>query len=202
MAKTQKITEHLPIFEELIKLNKTNPVLWLPVNVPSLKNSKEIVTVPTNSSACCKAPVFPGKPPICSHCKKPTVKDKSFRLIPSKTVAKYIKTTQLIYDNAVNRNRVKSWIAASETMPFYLGMYFVRERDNVWDFNNATQIITDLFKRYGYIEDDDVRNLIPVYLGHHKNAINPGVILVPMFNFATTLEIFITKLYDKPDKES
>lgn len=197
MAKTVKVTEHLPIFDALKRLNKALPVLWIEPNVPSLKNSKEIVTIALKISACCGAPVTDSKPPICMHCKKATARKQTYRLVPSKTVQKYVKNTEFIYGSANLRIKFKKWISLCKKKPFYVGMYFLRERDNIWDFNNATQIITDLFQQNGLLEGDDVRNMIPVYLGHHKDSTKPGVIIIALPDYEELMLNYTNELYDK-----
>ena len=76
-------------------------------------------------------------------------------------------------------------MTAGLELPIYLGMYFLRDSAREWDFNNANQIICDLLKEYGYIVDDNTSNLIPVYLGHHKNAENPGIVMIALRDWET-----------------
>jgi hypothetical protein len=57
--------------------------------------------------------------------------------------------------------------------PICLGVHFIRSTKHHFDFNNATQIIADLFVSYGFVPDDDCDHLyiypIPHDYIHAKN---------------------------------
>lgn len=47
----------------------------------------------------------------------------------------------------------------------YVGFYFYRDSRRHWDFVNIVQIIADMMQDYLYVDDDDTKHFIPVYLG-------------------------------------
>lgn len=65
--------------------------------------------------------------------------------------------------------------------PIRLGFYFVRGTKRRFDLINAAQIVCDLLVAHGVIEDDDSKNLIPVFVpdetgfAHCVDKNNPGV---------------------------
>ena len=64
-------------------------------------------------------------------------------------------------------------------LPIKLGFFFRRKNKNRGDFNNLTQIITDLLVAHNLIEDDDMSNLLiyPLDGGFTYDKKNPGVTL-------------------------
>lgn len=202
---------NIPIYELIKAQQKNIPHIWIPGNVPSLKNSKVIVQVPSRKSACCNADILENrinktqKELICLNCKKICQRLKYPSLQPSTQVKEYVKETEKYFGitlkdgTFIKDGKFKTlwhfW-TKDNPKPMYMGMYFIRAIDNGWDFNNASQIIQDLLQRYGYIDDDSVRNLIPVYLGHHKNKDNPGVILMMFRDPIELLKQSLNHTYD------
>ena len=137
-------------------------LIFIPSNVPSLKNSKI----------------------------------KSSRgIFPSKTVKKYLqnlgiqqysasKKTVVNYktrDNKIEllRDRFKQ-VLEGKTPPFEIGFHFVRSSKRAFDFNNATQILADIFVAHGFIHDDSMDYFIPYALKlngkyYSVDKENPGV---------------------------
>lgn len=192
MGKTNSSTTPPGIFKAIIHLNEKKKLLWVPGEVPSLKNSKQIVSVKTSESICCSAPIHRISKGvfICAACKKNTKHRTIPRLIPSKAVQEYVENTKSFYTGKDFQAKFASWFAG-KPYPIYLGMYLVRKTARQWDFNNITQIIQDLLKDYGYLADDNVDYLIPVYLGHHKNDEKPGIILIPLDNYQDSLTNYL-----------
>lgn len=188
MAKTVRSTTPQESFNTLLQINKVKKVLWIPGEVPSLKNSKEIVTIKTKNSICCNAPIIKVSVGnfLCSHCHKPTKHKTRPLLIPSKAVEAYYKASEAYYTGIDFKSRYIDWFNGCE-FPIFMGMYFVRKTASAWDFNNVSQIIQDLLVKHNHITDDNVNFLIPVLIGSHKDADHPGVILIPLDNFQSTL---------------
>lgn len=184
-TKSSNFPTHDLYVQTILPNHLTIPHVWMPGNVPSSKNSKQIVSIPSNRSACCNAPILEEridrthKRLICSACHKICIRTTYPKLINSSTVQAYVKEYGPYFMDAKKKNLWKAW-TQDMPKPWYMGMYFIRERDNAWDFNNASQIICDLMKEHNWVEDDSVRDLIPVYLGHHKNAERPGLILMAL----------------------
>ncbi len=142
-------------------------MIFIPFNVPSLKNSKIATTV--------------GK-----GVKKRTI------LLPSKTVKKYL---QKIGIKKYSRSGVECYATRPNLFkqaigdyfddikyPARIKFYFVRDSKRKFDFHNTVQIIADLLVAHGFIEDDNMDCFIPypmmsmgTYYRVDKN--NPGVYL-------------------------
>lgn len=189
-------TEPFPTFNVILNINKVKPIIWIGGEVPSLKNSKRIVQVKTKMSVCCKAPIvrlgvgnF-----ICAHCKKATKHLTQPRLVPSEAVDKYVERTKKVYASANLKSKFTLW-QLHNYKPLYLGFYFVRETERTWDFNNITQLVQDLLVTNGLISEDDTKSLIPVYLGHHKDADNPGVIIMPLLDYEIAVISYLVDIH-------
>lgn len=124
-------------------------MIFIAGNTPSSKNSKRIITI-TNKKT--------GK--------------KTTRLINSEVTEKYIKSSKV--DWLVNKNEFLKMIKDKEK-PYKIELYFIRDSKRRFDYINATQIIFDLMQEYGYIEDDDSQNIIPVFKGFEVDKARAGV---------------------------
>ena len=89
-----------------------------------------------------------------------TLKTGKTLLINSKTVQSYIKNSKA--DWILNKNNFKKMIKDKEK-PYRIELYFIRDTRRRFDYINAAQIIFDLMQEYGYIEDEDSQNIIPVF---------------------------------------
>lgn len=101
-----------------------------------------------------------------------TLKNGKTMLLNSKTVQKYIKESKT--DWILNKNNFKKMIKDKEK-PYKIELYFIRDSKRRFDYINAAQIIFDLMQEYGYIEDDDSQNIIPVFKGFEVDKIRAGV---------------------------
>ena len=124
-------------------------MIFIAGNTPSSKNSKRIITI-TNKKT--------GK--------------KTTRLINSEVTEKYIKSSKV--DWLVNKNEFLKMIKDKEK-PYKIELYFIRDSKRRFDYINAAQIIFDLMQEYGYIEDDDSQNIIPVFKGFEVDKARTGV---------------------------
>ena len=124
-------------------------MIFIAGNTPSSKNSKRIITI-TNKKT--------GK--------------KTTRLINSEVTEKYIKSSKV--DWLVNKNEFLKMIKDKEK-PYKLELYFIRDSKRRFDYINAAQIIFDLMQEYGYIEDDDSTNVIPIFKGFEVDKARTGV---------------------------
>ena len=91
---------------------------------------------------------------------KQITKDK--RIISSKTVRRYEKEMEGVY--RANKDKFIE-LTKNKQFPLRIGFYFYRDSKRKWDFVNIVQCPLDLFQQYGYIEDDDTKHVIPIYLG-------------------------------------
>lgn len=101
-----------------------------------------------------------------------TLKSGKTLLINSKTVQKYIKESKA--DWLVNKNEFLKMLKGKEK-PYKIELYFIRDSKRRFDYINATQIIFDLMQEYGYIEDDDSTNVIPIFKGFEVDKVRTGV---------------------------
>ena len=101
-----------------------------------------------------------------------TLKSGKTLLINSKTVQKYIKESKA--DWILNKNNFKKMIKDKEK-PYKIELFFIRDSRRRFDYINAAQIIFDLMQEYGYIEDDDSTNVIPIFKGFEVNKTKAGV---------------------------
>ena len=83
-------------------------------------------------------------------------------LINSKATREYIKFLEL---------------TKGLSTPLHISFYFIRNSRRRFDYINPAQTVQDLMVKYGYIEDDDVFNLVPYFHGYHVDKENPGVII-------------------------
>lgn len=93
-------------------------------------------------------------------------------LINSKTVRNYIKNHSDEWWE--NTEKFKEMIKEKEK-PYKVGFYFIRDSKRKFDYINVAQLPLDLMQDYNWIDDDDVNNVIPVFLGYEVDKENPGV---------------------------
>lgn len=101
-----------------------------------------------------------------------TLKTGKTMLLNSKTTQNYIKKSKA--DWMLNKNKFLS-IVKNKSKPYKIELFFIRDSRRKFDYINAAQIIFDLMQEYGYIEDDDSTNIIPVFKGFEVDKARPGV---------------------------
>ena len=164
----EKITQNSKT-KPLIKSNKqlylllrlkedNNEVIFIPGNICSSKNSKQILQIYKKNNQ--------GKRPIIAD---------------SKLVKKYKEEHKDIYtEKAKNYHNIIS--KRKLTLPLFVGLYFIRKTTHRFDGNNASQIITDLMTKYKWHNDDDMNNMTILPLGYHKDKDNAGVYIFLLDN--------------------
>lgn len=123
--------------------------IFIPMNVPSSKNSRQIVYVKDKIT---------GK-------KKPVI-------IPSKTHKKYYDGVEQLY--AANASKFRKQIE-NLPKPIVVGFRFVRDSKRKFDYINPAQTVQDLMVKFGWIDDDNADEMIPVFLPYEHDKANPGV---------------------------
>ena len=101
-----------------------------------------------------------------------TLKNGKTMLLNSKTVQKYIKESKV--DWIKNKTEFLKMLKDKEK-PYKIELFFIRDSRRRFDYINAAQIIFDLMQKYGYIEDDDSTNVIPVFNGFEVDKARAGV---------------------------
>ena len=124
-------------------------MIFISGNTPSSKNSKRIITITSKKT---------GK--------------KTTRLINSEVTEKYIKNSKA--DWIINKNKFLSMVK-NKSKPYKIELFFIRDSRRKFDYINAAQIVFDLMQEYGYIEDDDSTNVIPIFKGFEVDKARAGV---------------------------
>lgn len=142
-----------------------NELIFIPFNVPSLKNSK----IKTSRG------IFPSKT-VKSYLTKLGIQRYS---ASRKEVIEY-KTRPNIIEEL--RHRFNKCLEGKE-LPVEIGFHFVRNTKHKFDFNNANQIIADLLTAHKIIEDDNMDCFIPYAFKMNDKFYtidkeNPGVYLM------------------------
>lgn len=101
-----------------------------------------------------------------------TLKTGKKLLLNSKTVQNYIKNSKA--DWLINKNEFLKMLKGKEK-PYRVELYFIRDTRKRFDYINAAQIVFDLMQEYGYIEDDDSTNVIPIFKGFEVDKVRTGV---------------------------
>ena len=101
-----------------------------------------------------------------------TLKSGKTLLINSKTVQSYIRNSKS--DWILNKRNFLKMLKDKEK-PYKVELYFIRDSKRRFDYINAAQIIFDLMQEYGYIEDDDSTNVIPIFKGFEVDKARTGV---------------------------
>jgi len=127
-----------------------NHILYIPMNVPSSKNSKQLVHVKS---------------------KKPPYKSRPL-FIDSKTVQRYKKNTEMFYaSRAVDFKKMVEGLPK----PYYVTFKFIRDSRRRFDYINPAQTVQDLMVKYGWIDDDNADEIVPVFLPYETEKIRAGV---------------------------
>ena len=101
-----------------------------------------------------------------------TLKNGKKLLLNSKIVRKYIDKSEM--DWRFNKTEFFKMLKGKEK-PYKIELYFIRDSRRKFDYINAAQIIFDLMQEYGYIEDDDSTNVIPIFKGFEVDKDRTGV---------------------------
>lgn len=96
------------------------------------------------------------------------------KLINSKTVQKYLDNNYWQWMLQKNKTEFKKMLKNKEK-PYKIGFYFIRDSKRKFDLINAAQLPCDLMVKYGWIDDDDANNIVPVFLGYEVDKEGAGV---------------------------
>jgi hypothetical protein len=121
---------------------------FIPTNVPSSKNSKNIITL----------------------------RDGSKRIVHSKLVQKYIAETKKNY--LLCKKEFLDYITENKLCkPYIIGLTFYRDQKRNFDYINAAQIVQDLMVKYEWIQDDNNLEIIPLFLPYSYDKEDSGVVI-------------------------
>lgn len=106
--------------------------IYIPSNVPSLKNSKQIFE---NQKT--------GK-----------------KFITSSNYCKKYKKNTAIYYNTYRKRFLR--MIEGKTPPYVIEFTFIRDKKQKWDFQNIVQMPLDMMQEYRWISDDDINTVLPI----------------------------------------
>jgi len=161
---------------KLVKLVNEGKAIFIPRNVASKKNGKEISQRYTNLSKCCNVKAYKQSDRwFCPKCKKPTELKTYPFLRSSKRVLDYEKETEGDYlkNKVLFKKLTKGLIP-----PYYIGYFFIRKSKHRFDYSNLMELPQDLMTKYGYWSDDNADINVPIPLGFAYNKEQTGVIIV------------------------
>jgi len=120
-------------------MNLTNNMIFIPGEIPSLKNSK-----------------------VMGKFTPPTVKKwlRTFGISSYNSRRKEVNYFVKI-PAKYNFKEICKQIADYKDYPLLMGFHFVRNSNRMWDFGNACQIIQDMMVAHDVIPDDNVNYLLP-----------------------------------------
>ena len=111
---------------------------------------------------------IPGNVPSSKNSKQWTGK----LLINSKATRAYIKATQEFY--LKYRVDFQKMLKGKEK-PYKLSLRFIRGTKHKFDYINPAQTIHDLMVKNKWLEDDNCKEIIPIFEEYKYNKENPGV---------------------------
>lgn len=126
--------------------------IFIPYDVASLKNSKQIVPYLDQDG------------------------NAKFSLQPSKASLTYKKMASPYWISA--RERFLEMIKGLK-FPLVLGFFFIRKRNSIFDYHNMIQYPMDLMRDFGWIPDDSNLYCMAFPLGHTIDTKCPGVVVIP-----------------------
>lgn len=132
--------------EHVLLMNGYSPgdSIFIPGNVPSKKNSKQIGYRTNYGSG--KKLMYCGKPvtPI---------------IISSAITLKYEKAKEGYYSGMAPAFRM---MVGDLPMPYVVEFFFIRETKALFDFGNACQVILDLMQKHGWVGNDSIDHILPI----------------------------------------
>jgi len=120
-------------------------MFFVPINTPSSKNSKNIVT---------------------------NFKTKRPMLISNKLTQDYKKATGIVYQAEKSRFRKAT---EHLVKPLMVEFEFLRDSNRHFDLINAAQIVQDMMVEHELLDDDDYTNVIPYFVPPKVLKNHPGV---------------------------
>ena len=102
--------------------------------------------------------------------------------ISSKTVMKYRKDTKSYYQKYAPKFQKE---LKKHKLPVKIAFTFIRGTKHKFDYINPAQTVQDDMVTHGWIEDDNMMNIIPVFKPYKYDKEKPGVI-IEILNYERT----------------
>lgn len=144
---------------------------YIPVNVPSSKNTRQIVHPKGKRARWNADKGFQGD--VITAKELPMMRSKS-KVIASKLVQDYEKKTELLWISYAAKFR-KSLQGLEK--PYRVSFKFIRDSHRKFDYINSAQIVQDLMVEHGWMDDDNADELVPVFERYEVNKMDAGVII-------------------------
>lgn len=94
--------------------------------------------------------------------------------ISSKTVMKYRKDTKSIYQKYAPQFQKE---LKKHKLPVKISFTFIRGTKHKFDYINPAQTVQDDMVTHGWLEDDNMVNILPVFKPYKYDKEKPGVII-------------------------
>lgn len=112
---------------------------------------------------------IPGNTPSSKNSKQIT---KSGFIVHSKQCQKYYKETNTYWKE--NKDKFLE-LVKDKPKPYKVCFKFIRDSKRRFDFINPCQTVSDLMVKYGWIDDDNMNEIIPSFEPHEVDKENAGV---------------------------
>lgn len=127
-------------------------MIFIPGNVPALKNSKRIIPIGAR----------------CPKCRKAMRRI----MIPSASVDKWRAATKPFWEKY--RQEFLDMLALSEK-PYPIKFKFVRDSRRLFDYSNALDTVQDEMVRHKWLEDDNCSVMRPILRTYKYDKLKSGV---------------------------
>ena len=94
--------------------------------------------------------------------------------ISSKTVMKYRKDTAPYFKKHAKSFKKE---VSKYKLPVKVAFTFIRGTKHKFDYINPAQTVQDDMVKHGWLEDDNMENIIPVFKPYKYDKKNPGVVI-------------------------
>jgi len=140
-------------------LTRKEPVdmIFIPGNIPSLKNSK----VKTSRG------IF-SSPTVSKFLRSIGIQEFNSR---KKTVKGYVDPNKPNQFEALRSTFIS--MKSGKDDPIIIGYHQVRNSKRLFDFSNSVELVQDLMTAHDFIEDDNVKYVFPVPMSIDGKLINP-----------------------------
>lgn len=138
--------------------------IFIPGEVPSSKNSKEIGFIFLKRGT-------PGKIFVERNGQMMPVR---LNLNSSNATKRYVKEHFIDY---IAKKVEFQRLAKNYTAPYRLCFKFIRGSRRKFDYINAAQIVQDMMVEHGWITDDNCDEVRPYFLEYEYDKNNPGVLI-------------------------
>lgn len=132
-------------------------MIFIPGNIPSLKNSKVKTARGIFSS-----------PTVNKFLRSIGIQKFNSR---KKEVKGYVDATRPNQFEALREEFMK--MKATTSDPIVIGYHQVRNSKRLFDFSNSVEIVQDLMTAHDFIEDDNVKHVFPVPMSIDGQLIDP-----------------------------